>query len=76
MRAQNVPVLDTSAVIGTVSSIKEVRGLPVGAIVGDRQGGLTFTDAVAAALESRSSCGWHEAQASSGEVWTIIELDR
>jgi hypothetical protein len=76
MQTQNATVLDISAVIGRVSSVKEARALPAGSVVGDRHGGLTFTDAVAAALESRSSGGWQETPAPSGEIWTVIVLNR
>ncbi len=68
--------LDTSRIITNVASAKEARALPVGSIVGDLQGGLTFTDAVAAALESRSTEGWREVQTASAETWTVIVLDR
>jgi len=73
---QIATALDTSAIVVKVCSVKEARALPVGAAVGDPHGGLTFTDAVAAALESRSTSGWHETQAPSGEIWTVIVLDR
>jgi len=68
--------LDTASIIQKVASAKEARALPPGSIVGDLHGGLTFTDAVAAALESRSSGGWQELQASSGEIWTLIIVNR
>jgi hypothetical protein len=68
--------LDTASIVTKLVSVKEARDLPSGSIVGDLHGGLTFTDAVAAALESRSSGGWREIQASSGEIWTIIILNR
>jgi hypothetical protein len=68
--------IDTASIITKLVTIKEARGLPAGAIVGDLHGGLTFTDAVAAALESRSSSGWREIQASNGEIWTIIIVNR
>ena len=67
--------LDTSSIITTVESIKQARALPGGSVVGDLHGGLTFSDAVAAALESRSRNGWQEVECSSGETWTIIALD-
>jgi len=74
MEMQNVSVLDTSAIIATVSNVREARALPPGSVVGDRHGGLTFTDAVAAALEARSSSGWQETPGPQGEVWTVIVL--
>ena len=68
--------IDTLSIVSKVRSAKEARALPPGAIVGDLHGGLTFTDAVASALEARSSGGWQELQAPSGEIWTIIILNR
>lgn len=76
MQMQNATVLDISVIIAKVSNVKEARALPAGSVVGDRHGGLTFTDAVAAALESRSTGGWQEAPGQTGEVWTIIVLNR
>ena len=70
------PALDTASIITRVGSVKEARALPRGTVIGDLHGGLTFTDAVAAALETRSIGGWQELHASSGETWTIIHLDR
>jgi hypothetical protein len=67
--------LDTSSIVRGVASPAEGRSLPSGTIVGDLHGGLTFTDAVAAALEARSTYGWQELQMPSGEIWTIIRLD-
>jgi crotonobetainyl-CoA:carnitine CoA-transferase CaiB-like acyl-CoA transferase len=68
--------IDTSSIVTKLSGVREARALPPGAIVGDLHGGLTFTDAVASALESRSSGGWQELQTPSGEIWTIILLNR
>lgn len=67
--------LDTAAIIQTVANAKEAKALPRGSVVGDQHGGLTFTDAVAAALEARSTSGWQEVH-SAGETWTIILLNR
>ncbi|HEY1338774.1 MAG TPA: hypothetical protein VGF59_14760 [Bryobacteraceae bacterium] len=67
--------LDTTSFVTKLSSVKEARALPPGAVVGDLHGGLTFTDAIAAALESRSHGGWQEMQIS-GETWTIIVVNR
>jgi crotonobetainyl-CoA:carnitine CoA-transferase CaiB-like acyl-CoA transferase len=75
-RAATAHVLDTTSIITKVASIKEARALPPGAVIGDLHGGLTFTDAVAAALEARSHCGWREIQAATGQVWTVIILER
>ena len=68
--------MDTASIITKLASVKEARALPPGAIVGDLHGGLTFTDAVAAALEARSSGGWREVQMPAGETWTLIILTR
>lgn len=68
--------IDTASIVSTLRTVKEARALPPGAIVGDLHGGLTFTDAVAAALESRSSGGWQELQTTAGQIWTIIVLNR
>jgi hypothetical protein len=67
--------VDTSNIITQLASVKEARSLPCGSVVGDLHGGLTFTDAVAAALEARSRSGWREIRAAS-ETWTIIVMDR
>jgi crotonobetainyl-CoA:carnitine CoA-transferase CaiB-like acyl-CoA transferase len=67
--------VDTSAIVTKVANAREAWALPCGAIVGDPHGGLTFTDAVAAVLESRSTGGWQEMQAPAGELWTIIILN-
>jgi crotonobetainyl-CoA:carnitine CoA-transferase CaiB-like acyl-CoA transferase len=68
--------IDTASIVTKLASVKEARALPAGTIVGDLHGGLTFTDAVAAALESRSSGGWQEMQIPCGQVWTVIILNR
>jgi hypothetical protein len=70
------PAIDTASIVTKLESVKEARGLPSGAVVGDQHGGLTFTDAIAAFLESRSTGGWREIQAASGAIWTIIILSR
>jgi len=70
------PTLDISAIITKLADVKEARALPRGALVGDLHGGLTFTDAVACALELRSSGGWREVQTPDGQMWTIIAIDR
>jgi hypothetical protein len=76
MQMQNATVLDVSAIIAKITNVREARALPAGSVVGDRHGGLTFTDAVAAALESRSLSGWQETSGPEGEIWTIIVLNR
>jgi hypothetical protein len=68
--------IDTESIITKCVSTKEARSLPSGSIIGDLHGGLTFTDAVAAALESRSLGGWQEIHTTAGETWTVIVIDR
>jgi crotonobetainyl-CoA:carnitine CoA-transferase CaiB-like acyl-CoA transferase len=68
--------VDTASIVRKLASVKDARALPPGAIVGDLHGGLTFTDAVAAALEARSTGGWQELQTPSGETWTLIIVNR
>jgi hypothetical protein len=68
--------VDTSHIITQLASVKEARTLPVGSVVGDLQGGLTFSDAVAAALEARSLSGWREVHTTACETWTIIVMDK
>ena len=68
--------IDTDSIVTQLRTVTEARALPPGAIVGDLHGGLTFTDAVASALEARSSGGWQELQTPSGQIWTIIILNR
>jgi hypothetical protein len=75
-RAGMALALDLSTIITKLGSIKEARALPCGSVVGDLQGGLTFSDAIAAALEARSAAGWQEVVAPSCETWTIIVVDR
>ncbi len=67
---------DTSQVIRELAGVEEAMALPAGSVVGDPYGGLTFSDAIAAALECRSSIGWQDIVIPSGEVWTVIVLDR
>jgi hypothetical protein len=67
---------DLSAIVTGIASVREAKALPRGSVIGDRQGGLTFNDAVAAALEARSDLGWREIVAPAGETWTVIVLDR
>jgi hypothetical protein len=68
-------VLQTPPIITSVPTIQAARSLPTGSIVGDMYGGLTFSDAVAAVLESRSVDLWREAPIE-GQSWTIIVLHR
>jgi len=75
-RAALAAAFDVSTIIRQLDSVKEARALPCGSVVGDLQGGLTFSDAIAAALEARSAGGWREVVTSSCETWTIIVVDR
>ena len=68
--------LNMSNVVTTLSSVEEARALPQGTVVGDPHGGLTFSDAVASALEARSFGGWQEIEVAPGTSWTIIVLNR
>lgn len=67
--------LDTSSFVTRCATSEEARTLQPGSIIGDRHGGLTFTDEVAAILESRSLGGWQEIELAPGERWTIILLN-
>ena len=67
---------DMSGVITQVVTVEAARALPLGSVVGDAHGGLTFTDPVASALESRSLAGWREIETSPGTYWTVIVLNR
>ncbi len=67
---------DAAGIVQKLSCVSEAAALPRGTVVGDRHGGLTFTDAVAAALESRSHGGWQEVETPGGETWTVIVLNR
>jgi hypothetical protein len=76
-RQQALPLRqDMPNVITVVRSVEAARSLPSGSVVGDVHGGLTFSDAVASALEARSHGGWHEMEFSPGAIWTIIVLNR
>ncbi len=68
--------VDITSIVTRVTTVQEARALPSGVVVGDPHGGLTFTDAVAAALENRSLGGWQEIRTATGEVWTIISVSR
>ena len=67
---------DMSLVVKELTSVEAARALPAGSIVGDPHGGLTFNDAIASALESRSLGGWREIEVAPGTIWTIIVLNR
>jgi hypothetical protein len=78
MQATNVAgasALDPAIIISSVASVGEARALPKGSLVGDLDGGLTFSDAVAAELEARSMEGWREVHCTGGQIWTVIQVD-
>jgi hypothetical protein len=66
---------DFTKMITRVSCESEALALPTGAAVGDTFGGRTFTDNVAAILESRSCSGWREIEEGQ-KRWTFIVLAR
>jgi hypothetical protein len=68
--------VNTGMIITKVSNPSEARALPAGTVIGDQAGGLTFSDNIAAILEQRSLGGWQEMQIASGEIWTVIVLNR
>lgn len=69
-------MMSPETIITKVRNVREANALPKGSTVGDRHGGLTFQDSVAAALEQRSTDGWQETRTPSGERWTTITLDK
>jgi hypothetical protein len=69
------PASDFSKLIKQVSCESEAWALPTGTAVGDKWGGRTFTDNVAAVLESRSCGGWREVEEGQTR-WTFIILAR
>jgi hypothetical protein len=60
-------------IVTRVEDATEAKSLPSGVFVGDTCGGRSFTDNVAAVLESRSFAGWREVQ-DGQQSWTIILL--
>ena len=76
MRPAFSGALSTESIITKVTTVKHAKALPPASVIGDVYGGLTFTDVVAAALETRSAGGWHDIQVSADEIWTIIILNR
>jgi hypothetical protein len=62
-------------IITVVASPADARALPRGVVVGDSHGGVTFSDAVAEILESRSACGWREVHINQTS-WTVIQVNR
>lgn len=70
------PAIDPAAIVTKITGLNEANTLPLGSVVGDLHGGLTFSDSIAAILEHRSNSGWKEVQMTDGQIWTIIVLDR
>jgi hypothetical protein len=69
--------IDFSSVVTKVQTKDEARALPTGSIVGDKYGGVTFSDAIAAELEKRSRFGWRDVVCSEDQSrWTVIILNR
>ena len=64
-----------SKMITRVTCESEALALPAGTAVGDCWGGRSFTDNVAAVLESRSCKGWCEVEEGQTR-WTFIVLER
>lgn len=68
---------DFQKVVRRVESAAEAEALPRGTVVGDLHGGVTFSDAVARALEKRSHTGWLQMQGEALQnPWTVIVLNR
>lgn len=67
---RSMPKLVTS-----VPTVFDAKALPRGVAVGDQHGGCSFTDNVAAVLESRSLTGWQDIGIGS-DRWTVIVIDR
>jgi hypothetical protein len=65
--------LDLTKMITQVSCTSEAMALPRGSAVGDTWGGRSFSDNVAAVLESRSCGGWREIEEGQTR-WTFIVL--
>ena len=67
-------MLKSIEIVTRVSEPSEVTLLPKGAVVGDICGGRSFSDNVAAALEKRSTGGWHDIS-DGNEKWTLIVIE-
>jgi hypothetical protein len=65
--------VDLTKLITQVSCASEALALPRGSAVGDTWGGRSFSDNVAAILESRSCSGWREVEEGE-QRWTFIVL--
>lgn len=71
----NVVELDGTQLIVRVTDAQEAKALPLGIAVGDKYGGRSFNDNIAAVLESRSRGGWQEIAVGEA-TWTVIVLNR
>ena len=67
-------MLETVEIVTLLTEASEVKGLPTGVVVGDKVGGRSFSDNVAAALERRSFGGWQDVS-KGGEQWTLIYIE-
>jgi hypothetical protein len=72
---QAVETSEFSKMITRVTCESEALALPTGTAVGDCWGGRSFTDNVAAVLESRSCEGWREVEEGQTR-WTFIVIER
>ena len=70
---QSSTSVDVTKVVTHISDENEARALPCGVTVGDRCGGRSFNDNVAAVLEKRSYSGWREVEYED-QRWTVIVL--
>lgn len=64
---------DFDNIVTHLEDATEAQSLPAGVFVGDKFGGRSFNDNVAAVLESRSYAGWREVQDGT-QNWTVILL--
>ncbi len=60
-------------VITNIPDVTSAKTLPSGILVGDTCGGRTFSDNIAAVLESRSHEGWRDIDIEDTH-WTVIRL--
>ena len=56
-------------------TLRDVQSLPVGAVVGDTAGGMSFPSDIAAALEARSDAGWVR-RCYNMTWWTLIQITK
>ena len=68
-------MIENQQIVTCVTEVFEVSALPRGAVVGDKCGGRSFNDNIAAALERRSFSGWQEFK-DGAQSWTLIFIER